>query len=70
MEPDETKRNALFKQLLDIHKEHPWQVGTCGEAAALWIVANNFKNVPASRIEDDTTRDYGLATPCQFFFDV
>ena len=29
--PDETKRNALFKQMLDIHKDAPWMIGTCGE---------------------------------------
>jgi len=69
-EADETKRNALFKQLLDIHKEHPYMIGTVGEAAALWIVSNKVRNVPDGRIEDDTTRDEGLATPCQFFFDV
>jgi len=30
-EPDEATRNALFKELLDIHKEHPYMIGTVGE---------------------------------------
>jgi len=69
VEPDETKRNATFKIIIDTHKEQPWMIGTCGEAPALWIAKNNFRNVPADRINDDTLRDYGLAMPCQFYFE-
>jgi peptide/nickel transport system substrate-binding protein len=69
VEPDETKRNAIFKSLLDIHKANPWMIGTCGESPALWIVKNNFHNVPQGYIEDDTLRDYGVAEPWQFYMD-
>ena len=69
VEPDETKRNALFKGMLDIHKANPWQIGTVGEAPALWIVKNTFHNVPQGYIEDDTLRDYGVAEPWQFYMD-
>ena len=66
-EPDEAKRNALFKQLLDIHKEHPWMIGTVGEAPSPLIVKNNFFNVPEGFIDDDTLRGIGYANPFQFF---
>ena len=69
MEPDETKRNALFQQIMDIHKQAPFMVGTCGEPAALWIVVNTFHNVPEGYIEDDITRDEGLGMPCQYYTD-
>jgi peptide/nickel transport system substrate-binding protein len=68
-EPDEVKRNALFKQIIDIHKQAPFMIGTCGEPAALWIVQNTFHNVPEGYIEDDITRDEGLGTPCQYYTD-
>jgi peptide/nickel transport system substrate-binding protein len=69
VEPDETKRNALFKSIIDIHKENPWMIGTVGENPTLWITQNKFRNVPEGRIQDDTLRDYGLSEPWQFFFD-
>jgi peptide/nickel transport system substrate-binding protein len=67
-EPDEAQRNALFKQLLDIHKEHPWMIGTVGEAPSVFIVSNNLGNFVEGYISDDTLRDYGLIKPAQFFF--
>jgi peptide/nickel transport system substrate-binding protein len=67
-EPDEAKRNALFKQLLDIHKSHPYMIGTVGEAPSLFIVSNNLGNMADGLISDDTLRDYGLAIPAQFYF--
>ncbi len=67
VEPDEATRNALFQQIIDIHKEHPYQIGTVGESPRINIVANNFKNVEAGYIADDTLRDIGLLNPCQFF---
>jgi peptide/nickel transport system substrate-binding protein len=66
-EPDETKRNATFKQLLDIHKEHPYMIGTVGEDPQPVIVKNNFFNVGGGFISDDTLRNVGLLRPVQFF---
>jgi peptide/nickel transport system substrate-binding protein len=68
VEPDEARRNELFTQMLNIHKEHPYMIGTVGEAPIPVIVNNNMVNWPADFIADDTLRDYGLATPIQFFF--
>lgn len=66
-EPDETKRNALFTELLNIHKEHPWMIGTVGEAPKPVIVSNRFGNILPGYIADDTLRDLGLINPQQFF---
>ena len=32
------------------------------------IAKNNFRNVKAGYIADDTLRDYGQENPAQFFF--
>ncbi len=68
MEPDEAKGNALFAQIINLHKEAPVAVGVVGEAVSPWIVKNNVRNVKAGFINDDTLRDYGLINPSQFFF--
>jgi peptide/nickel transport system substrate-binding protein len=67
IEPDDDTRNALFKQLLDIHKEHPYMIGTVGEDPQPVIVKNNFFNVGSGFISDDTLRNVGLLRPVQFF---
>jgi peptide/nickel transport system substrate-binding protein len=66
-EPDEAKRNALFKELLDIHKEHPYMIGTVGEDPQPVVVKNNFFNVGGGFISDDSLRNVGLLRPVQFF---
>ena len=66
-EPDETKRNALFQQMLDIHKEHPYMIGTVGEAPQPYIVSNRLGNMLPSYINDDTLRGIGLVNPQQFY---
>ena len=66
-EPDEAKRDALFKQLLDIHKEHPYMIGTVGEDPLPVIVKNNFFNVGSGYIYDDALRSQGISVPAQLF---
>jgi peptide/nickel transport system substrate-binding protein len=66
-EPDEATRTALFKELLDIHKEHPYQIGTLGEDPVPMVVKNNFFNVSGGFIWDDTLRSPGLIMPAQLF---
>ncbi|MBN1965906.1 MAG: ABC transporter substrate-binding protein [Anaerolineae bacterium] len=66
-EPDEATRNAMFQEILDIHKEHPYMIGTVGEDPAPVIVKNNVGNVGAGFINDDTMRNVGVARPKQFF---
>ncbi|MBN1563336.1 MAG: ABC transporter substrate-binding protein [Anaerolineae bacterium] len=66
-EPDEATRNALFQKIMDIHKEHPWQIGSVGEAPAIFIVSNRFGNMMPNFIVDDTLRGQGLIMPCQCY---
>jgi len=67
VEPDEATRNGLFQQLLDIHKAHPYMIGTVGEDPQPVVVKNNFFNVGGGFISDDTLRNVGLLNPAQFF---
>ena len=67
VEPDEATRNAVFQELLNVHKEHPYQIGTVGEGPVPVIVKNNFGNVGSDFIYDDTLRSQGLVVPAQFF---
>lgn len=66
-EPDETKRNALFQQLIGVHKTQPFAVGVVGEMTLPSIVKTNFRNLKGGYIDDDTLRDYGLLNPQQFY---
>jgi peptide/nickel transport system substrate-binding protein len=66
-EPDEPKRNALFQELIGVHRQAPVAVGTVGELVAPMIAKNNFRNVKGGYIADDTLRDYGSINPQQFF---
>ena len=66
-EPDEAKRNALFKELIDIHKEHPYMIGTVGEDPVPVVVKNNFFNVGEGFAYDDALRSQGICIPVQLF---
>jgi peptide/nickel transport system substrate-binding protein len=68
VEPDEARRNALFMQLLDMHKAAPRVIGVVGELVAPMIASNRFRNVLGGFINDDTLRDSGLINPQAFFF--
>ncbi|MCY4024087.1 MAG: ABC transporter substrate-binding protein [Anaerolineaceae bacterium] len=68
VEPDEGRRNALFQQLLDVHKAHPYQIGTVGEGTTVVIVSSDMYNVPDGFINDDTLRSPGYAQLAQFSF--
>jgi peptide/nickel transport system substrate-binding protein len=67
VEPDEAKRTALFQQLIGVHKQAPFAVGTVGELIVPNIVRTNFKNIAGGYIDDDTLRDDGLLNPSQYF---
>lgn len=67
-EPDEAARNALFQQMLDIHKEQPFMIGTVGEAPAPFIVRNNVGNIQGGHITDDTLRSPGGVAPITWYF--
>lgn len=66
-EPDEATRNELFKQMLDIHKEHPYMIGTVGENPQPFIVRNNIGNIQGGHIWDDTLRSPGGVNPITWY---
>jgi peptide/nickel transport system substrate-binding protein len=66
-EPSEENRIAMMTELLGYHKEHPYMIGTVGEDPQPVVVRNNFFNVGADFISDDTLRNVGLLRPVQFF---
>lgn len=66
-EPDAAKRHALVMEMLGVHKEAPFAIGTVGEPPGLAITKNNFRNVPTDMVTDTTLRDKLLARPEQFF---
>jgi peptide/nickel transport system substrate-binding protein len=67
VEPDEAKRNALFQDILNLHKQAPYQIGVNGEKVVPTIVSKNFKNFREGYVADDTLRDIGLLNPQQYF---
>jgi peptide/nickel transport system substrate-binding protein len=68
VEADEAKRNAYFQDIIAVHRETPFAIGTVGEKVQPMIAKNNFRNVKGGYIQNDLLRDYGLINPQQFFF--
>jgi peptide/nickel transport system substrate-binding protein len=68
VEADQTKRDALFKEMMDINKEEMLSIGVVGEAPAIFLTKNSMRNVPAGLVQDDPLRAIGLGQPPQFFF--
>jgi len=65
---DETQRNRLFKEIINIHKRNIWMIGIVGELPQPVVVKSNFRNVPDGIVWDDTLRSPKNARPEQFFF--
>ena len=66
-ETDEAKGQALFMQIIKMHREAPVAIGVVGENMAPRIAENNFRNVKGGYLQDDTLRDYGLLDPPTFY---
>ncbi|HEY3083032.1 MAG TPA: ABC transporter substrate-binding protein [Chloroflexota bacterium] len=67
IEPDEPKRNALFQELIGVHRQTPFAIGTVGELAVPMVAKTNFRNALGGYIADDTLRDYGQQNPVQYY---
>lgn len=67
VEADETKRWQSWLKIRDINKENLWRIGVAGAGPILYIAKNNFRNVPAGLIDNNTLRNEGLAMPQQFY---
>lgn len=69
-ETDETKRNDMFAQIMDIWAEELPMIGYLGEAPAPIIVKNGFRNyLPGLPIDDPTGDEHLLHTETYFWED-
>lgn len=69
VEPDEAKRNELFKQILDIWAEEIPVVGIVGELPGPIIISRELRNVADGYPIQDATRDESLVNPAQLFWE-
>lgn len=65
-DPEEQKR--LFRQILELNKEHLWVIGICTAPPEIVIVKNNFRNVPEHAVSDWHLMTPGATMPEQYFF--
>ncbi len=69
VEPDEQRRNELFRGILDIWAEELPMIGILGELPAPAIVKNGFKGFRAGTPIDDTTEDENLLNTQTYFWE-
>jgi peptide/nickel transport system substrate-binding protein len=68
-EPDPAQQNKLFEGILDIWAEELPMIGLLGEAPALVIVKNGFRNYLPGQPIDDTTGDEHLLQTETYFWE-
>jgi peptide/nickel transport system substrate-binding protein len=64
---DFDEASAKFQKIVDIHKEHVFNIGVVGECTSLIVAKNNFRNIVGGYISDDPLRDVHLLKDPQFF---
>lgn len=69
VEPDEAKRNDLFKQIMDIWAEEVPVVGIVGELPGPIIISRDLRNIAEAYPIQDATRDESLVNPAQLFWE-
>jgi len=57
------KRNVYVQQIIDIHKEQLYMIGTVGDLPAVAVCKNGLMNVPQNVYFDDPLRTPGNALP-------
>lgn len=62
------ERDAAANEIVKLHTENIWTIGTVGEIPAIHIAKNNLRNVPEGLVSSDVLRTPGNAEPWQFFF--
>ncbi len=68
---DPNERLTLAKEIIKLHSENLWTIGTVGLAPAtqgIGVVKNNFRNVPEKALSDVTLNSPGNTHPEQYFF--
>ena len=69
VEPDEAKRNELFKQIMDIWAAEVPVIGIVGELPGPMIISRDLRNVAEAYPIQDATRDESLVNPAQLFWE-
>jgi peptide/nickel transport system substrate-binding protein len=65
--PDDEERARLAKEIAALQAENLWFIGTVGELPHVFIVKNNFRNVPDGLPSDWIFKSPGNGHPEQFF---
>jgi peptide/nickel transport system substrate-binding protein len=60
---NEKEQRKLFQQIIDLNKKNLWVIGTVGEVPSLFVINNNFRNVPAVGINGWQFRGGGNTAP-------
>lgn len=65
---DAARQIELGKEIVRLHGENVWNIGTVGMPPAIVVVKNNFRNVPEEAVTDWIFMSPGNLDPFQFFF--
>ncbi len=67
-EPDDARRIELASQILDIHSENLWCIGTCAFPDHDIVARTNLRNIPETGLSDWLLRSIKNGRPEQFFY--
>ena len=69
-ESDQERRKMLVQELLKVHEEELYLLGICERLPKIWIVRNNFRNVPETiPTNDEVGATGGCLNACQFYIE-
>jgi peptide/nickel transport system substrate-binding protein len=60
---DEQEQIRLFRQIIEINRQHLWAIGVVGAIPSLFIVKDNFRNVPEVAVSCWPLRTPGATAP-------
>ena len=66
---DLKERDRLVKEIIRIHRNNIWYIGTVGEHPRLVVVKNNLRNVPENLLCETILNHPANAYPEQFYFE-
>ncbi len=59
--------DSYNEKIIDLHRKNQWVIGYTGPLPMLYVVADDFHNVPETQIFSDEFRELGHGHPAQFF---
>jgi peptide/nickel transport system substrate-binding protein len=65
---DPAKQIEIGKQIVKLHSDNVFIIGTVGMSPSIVVVKNNFRNVPEKAVTDWIYMSPGNLDPSQFFF--